>query len=132
MKKDVTIVFEKALMSQTDWLVDTFYSVLSILKENEIPFSFWDGEENWVSILNNINVIGFIWHKYPLIILEKDNHYSLNSILECIDSLNYLYVESLSISLCYITDHNLKKLLNCNLNLESFTIEDLWFYTNAR
>lgn len=93
--------------------------------------SFWEGEENWASILINDKTIGYIWRKYPLIIIEKEGVPDFKNILSIHGSISYIEVDSLSKDLFRLGDQELRGYFDSSIQFDSFTMEDLWFNTNS-
>lgn len=129
--KEITEILKKVVASNADWAFSMFYLVMDALKEKGIQVSFWEGEENWASILLKTKTIGYIWKKYPLIILEKKGISDLKSVIADFDPINYIEVDSLSEDLFSIDDDNLKGYFDNSIEFSSFTMEDLWFNTNS-
>lgn len=128
---DITEILKKVTNSNTYWSLSIFYDVLEIFKNHNIKFSFWDGEENWASVLNSDEVIGFLWKKYPLIIIEKENVVQIRELLKKIEGITYLEVESVNEDLFRIDSKSVKEYFDHFPKFDSFTIEELWFYTNS-
>jgi hypothetical protein len=129
--KNLTEIFKKVITSNVNWSVSLFYLVLETLKSSNINFSFWEGEENWASILINNKVVGYVWKKHPLIILENEVASQIKNVLKSIDEVYFVEVYSLSKDLFKIEDDEIKGYLENFNNLNSFTIDDLWFHTNS-
>jgi len=130
--RNVTQIFRNAISSHTDWMINTFYKVIEVLRKKDVRISFWEGEENWASILIDNKTVGYIWRKYPLIVIKKNSVPNLISLLSNQKIINYLEVDSLDKELLRIEDSELAEFLDGYSNLSSFTIEDIWFYTNSR
>ena len=128
--KDITELFKKVTSSELNWSVSVFYSVLEYIKKQKFQVSFWEGEENWASIIYNNNTVGYIWKKYPLIIFEEQIYPFLDQYFKDIDGVYYLNVDSLNIDLFSIQREEFKDYFENFHKFDSFTIEDLWFFTN--
>ncbi|SHF00705.1 hypothetical protein [Dysgonomonas macrotermitis] len=130
--KDVTSIFKKALFSHSDWMINTFHAALFILEKNDINISFWEREENWASVIQGDRIAAYIWQKYPLILFEKNSYLNLPLLLKEYEVINYIEADNLNSSLFKINCKKTGDLLDAYpLNLNSFTLEDLWFRTNA-
>jgi len=110
-----------------NWKVSMFYTVIDMLKLNEVSVSFWEQEENWASIHLDSKVVGYVWRKYPLLVLEEVISFQVENILKDLDGLYYIKVNSLSRDVFKIEDADLRAYVDIN----SFTMEDLWFKTNS-
>ncbi len=129
--KEINKIIKDAVSSNIDWMFSVFYLVIDELKNAGIQVSFWDGEENWASILVNNKTIGYIWKKYPLIIIEKKDSLDIKSVLIGHDSISYIEVDSLSGDFFRLDDNELKEYFDNSIDFDSFTMEDLWFNTNS-
>ena len=127
---EINDIIKRTISSNVDWEFSIFYLVIETLKSTGVQVSFWEGEENWASILVNNKAIGFIWKKYPLIIIEKEGVTNLKRVLIELDPINYIEVESLSKDL-FSLDDELKEYFGGSIESDVFTMEDLWFNTNS-
>jgi hypothetical protein len=129
--KNLTAIFRKVFESKANWAISAFYLALKILKANKINLSFWEGEENWASILSNNKTVGYIWKKYPLVVLEKEIASDIKNYLKDIEEIFYIEVVSLDRDMFKIDDDELKGCFENFNSFNSFTFEDLWFQTNS-
>lgn len=129
--KNLTEIFKKAILSNLNWSVSVFYYVLETLKANNVNLSFWEGEENWASILNNNKTVGYVWKKYPIIVLEKQVAPDIKDYLRNEDGIFYVEVASLDRDQFKIEDEEVEKYFENFNSFNSFTFEDLWFQTNS-
>ena len=129
--KNLTEVLEKAVSQETMWAVSSFFEILEIIDNTDFKISFWEGEENWATILKNNVVIGYIWKKYPFISIQSDFFHQITSI---INSKSYIYcieVESLNTELLLYDKRLLEKYFGREFYQPPLTMEDLWFQTNT-
>ncbi len=125
--KDITNIIKEANSTEVIWSVELFYSILEELKSNGFEISFWEGEENWATILLGEDTIAYVWNKYPLVLISSK---SLENFKQIQTKYNFIYFIEVS------SLHN-KELkidagqLNAEFNTESFSAEDLWFHTNT-
>lgn len=129
--KDVTKIIRNAISKNQLWSISIFPEVIDELKKKNIDTSYWVGEENWATILINNRPIGYIWKKYPLVTIDKDNACSIKNLLKKFKSISYLKVVSLDADLLKISDNGLMNYLDTTIDLNSFTVEELWFNTNS-
>ncbi len=127
--KDLTEKFRAIIGSNTNWRFPLFHISLEILRSNNINCSFGEGEETWASIIINDEVVGYIWEKYPLIAIEHRVISQIGSILKNIDEIHFIEVESLSRDLFKIESDEINSIVGY---YGTFTMEDLWFYTNSK
>lgn len=129
--KNISEVFRKAMLVDTTWKTREFYEILNKFDNDTFEVSYWEGEENWASILVKNILIGYIWRKYPLIIIEKQYAKEIKELAECDDLCYYLEVEALNKDVFEIDDVQIRKIVNGSMDFDSFTMEDLWFNTNC-
>lgn len=123
--------FKKIIASNVYWSVSLFYLVLETLRNSNTNLSFWEGQENWASIIINNIVVGYIWQKYPLVVVENKISSEIKDILKDIEGIYFLEVDFLDVNLFKIEDDSLKVYFENFNNLNSFTLEELWFQTNS-
>lgn len=129
--KNLTGILKKIIASNVNWSVSLFYLVLETLRDNNLNLSFWEGEENWASILINNKVVGYIWRKYPLVVVEKKISSEIKYILKDIEGIYFIEVDLLNVDLFKIEDESIKVYFENFNNFNSFTMEELWFQTNS-
>ena len=129
--KDVTEVSKKIISTNSDWTFSTFYFTVEVLKNSGVNLSFWEGEENWVSLIVGQKTAGFVWKKYPLVVFEKNHLPHLEMYLKEIELIFYIEVECLSKDLFKINSKGLEVYFEGFTNFNSFTMDDLWFQTNS-
>ncbi|GEM53204.1 hypothetical protein [Empedobacter brevis] len=128
---DLTHIITDITCSYNDnWYFNDFFIVINILKNNELEISYWEDEENWASVINNDKIVGYLWHNYPLLFIEYRysdivNDFSDNYKFEVI-FVNSVYTD------LFKMDNKLITVFDNFINLNSFTAEDLWFYTNSK
>src|ERR1041384_3583546 len=123
--RNLTEIFRKAISRNVDWTFSTFYRVIEILEKNGVGLSFWEGEENWATIHLNSKTVGYVWKKYPIVILEKTPAFLIKEQLKDIDTINYIEVELLTKDLFKIDEEELKAYFEDFKSFNSFTMEDL-------
>lgn len=129
--KEISGIIKRTISSNVDWGFSIFYLVIDTLKSAGVQTSFWEGEENWASILLKNKTIGYIWKKYPLIIIEKESIPNFKSMLTGHAPINFIEVDSLDQDLFILNDDKLKRYFDSSFDFDSFTMEDLWFNTNS-
>lgn len=129
--KNLTHIFKQIITSNSNWSTSLFYLVLETLKTMNVDLSFWEGEENWASISINDKVVGYVWRKYPLVVIEKKVSSEIKNILKEIEGIYFIEVDSLREDLFKIEDEKIKVYFEDFNNFNSFTMEDLWFQTNS-
>jgi hypothetical protein len=129
--KDVTDIFKQLISSDINWTHSTFYSIIEALKFGEFNLSFWEGEENWATILTENKVVGYVWKKYPLIVINREISDIIKDKVNDIHNLFCIEVDSLENDTFKIEDVNLHGHFGNFSKFEKFTMEELWFETNC-
>lgn len=110
-----------------NWSSSIFFSMLK-MSNSIFKISNEEIEENWASIFSDREVIGYIWKKYPLVIIISDYLEIFIREVENHSEVIIIPVESLQ-EKQFIID---KELL-CDLHFEGndklVSAEDLWFNT---
>lgn len=127
--KNLNKILNKVISSNVNWRFSMFYLVIEILKKHNIEISHWEGEEYWATMSVNNKTVGYIWKKYPLIILENNVAYSIIKHLNDIDEISYIESESLESELFIIDDDKLKSHIDIPHDIVTLTMEELWFNT---
>ena len=130
--KDLTKLLTLAVHQEITWSISYFYETLEQIERSEFETSFWEGEENWATILKNGSVIGYVWKKYPFIALQSDFLPSIKNLLNNYKFIVYLEVKSLNTEVLSYNKDLLRKYFNTKLQIvRPLTIEGLWFLTNS-
>ena len=129
--KNITDIFKRIIASNINWSTSLFYLVLETLKGSNIDLSFWEGEENWASILINNKVVGYMWRKYPLVVIERKRSSEIKDLLNDIEGIYFIDVDSLNKDLFKMEDEDIKVHFENFNNFDSFTMDELWFQTNS-
>lgn len=109
------------------WKINGFYLWKELFETLGYQISFWDNEENWATILQEGDIIGYIWNINPLVILKKH-------ITEIGNFLHQYPVEILIYG--DFSDKNFILDTECHEKYfpylsNLFSIDDLWFYSNS-
>lgn len=131
MKNDISSKFKKLGTKKVAWPIKEFFEVRIKLIKEAFEESYWEGEENWVSLSTRNDAVGYIWRRHPLIICKEsffiEIQKSLNSKFPFIE---YIKVTELG---------SPELIIDSELALEFFdqqfecpiSAEDIWFYTNS-
>ena len=130
--ENITEKIKTALLYDGNWKFSDFYLNVELLKNIDIQISFWEDEEYWATLLSNNIVIGYLWKKYPLLIIERNyqNIISLNT--NQYPFLCTIIVENLDKKNLKL-DYNILKnqLSDWEIDYNKFSANDLWFNTNS-
>lgn len=130
--KDITTILENVLDRDTDWQHSLFYSFTESLNNLDFDVSFWEGEENWATVIYNTQAVGYVWKKYPLIFLTKETSTSIKDLRKDFEEITILEVDKLNVDLFKLKNSGTIDYFGENLDFDSFTAEDLWFATNSK
>ncbi|BAU56159.1 hypothetical protein MgSA37_04356 [Mucilaginibacter gotjawali] len=128
--RNITKQIKKAISVNATWCISDFFYFIEMLKNNGFETSFWEGEENWAELLLNRGVVGYVWQKYPLIIIDER---CTAEIKGSIDELKYIVVlESKDLTrqeFTIDTDEEITSRIGYRLDTKNFSANDFWFYT---
>jgi hypothetical protein len=94
--------------------------------------SYWKDEENWATFSLNGVLIGYIWHKYPLIFIKEDNANEIKTFPKELKYITIIKAKDLTSQEFSINmDDDLMERISYLSNTKSFSAEDFWFDTNA-
>jgi len=129
--RDITKNIKNAIAQDVPWGIDLFFSAIELLKENNYQLSYWENEENWAILIIKNEPIGYMWKKYPLIIILNNHLINIKVTLTMYQFLNYIGVDDLdeegfTLDYSLLTDY-----LEYGVNYDKFSASDLWFYTNS-
>jgi len=128
---DLTSIFIEATNIEMAWVVNEFYSVKDYLETDKFEISFWDGEENWAAIKKDGLPVGYLWKRYPLIIYQQEYETNLNQLFASFPFLKRIPVKDFQAKEYYINYKVAKNFIDYFTAINHFSINDLWFYTNA-
>lgn len=114
-----------------NWQFGLFYKVMSLFESHSFLSSYWEDEENWASILSGSEVNGYLWKRYPLLMIKDCLCDELKKTMENI-GVEVITVKSLSNDEL-ILDEEIQKVFfpDLILNSSACSAEDLWLYTNT-
>lgn len=118
------------ISADVSWTNNHFFVFTEKLKSKGLEISFWENEENWASIIRKDTTMGYIWRKYPLVFIVGGYEHLIN---ECRRDDKYPWViktDSLSHKEFMLDYHELKDRIDFGIDQNSFSAEDLWFFTN--
>lgn len=127
IKKEVA----KAISQNILWSKNEFYDVIDILKYNNVEVSFWEGEENWATLIINAQVIGYLWQKFPIIFIIEEYFDIIYKDLQHENYLSIIKVESLITTKLKLNEVLLNAVFGVQFDDCNFSVDDLWFYTNS-
>ena len=96
MKININRKIESAATQNVLWSISEFYTFIEEIVSYDVEVSFWDGEENWATLSINDDGEGYIWKRYPLLIVEKSFIGNIEKILEHFDFIQVVEVSAIT------------------------------------
>ena len=131
--RDITNDIKKAIETNVLWSVDQFYLFLEVAEENNFVISYWDGEENWATLLSGLSgdvMIGYVYLKFPFALLSTTYKGNLKTVLSKFEYLVCVFVTDLTSNELLIQDDPIlvERLGYFEYN-QPVSATDIWFYT---
>lgn len=128
---DITEKIKAAVNQNILWAVSIFFEFIGKLKNRNINISYWEGEENWATLIVEEKPIGYLWKKYPVLIIEAKYTDTLKGILAkndflCLITVTNINNEELSLNYDEVNDY-----FDYGMNYQKFSATDLWFLNNS-
>jgi len=114
------------------WSVGLFFSCMDSIGRSGFAISFWEGEENWAGILSNDLVVGYMWRKSPLVLIDSAYSERIKSCLKEYQFISFIAVKSLHEAELSMDPHLLKDEIDVYFDKQAFSAEEFWFQTNSR
>ena len=126
---DITNSIWQAQANAANWTNDRFFACMEALKASGFDPSYWEGEERWVTIAIDNNVIGYLWRRYPLVFIAQQYSDIIIEVQKDMDSLVIVAVDRPEDKVLG-TDKDM--LIEVDISVEiPFSAEDVWFYNNS-
>lgn len=129
--KDITNIIDAAISVDVVWGVGSFLSSIEKMERKGLKVSFWEGEENWASILMDDELIGYMWRKHPLVFVLSQYEDGVKESLNEFEYVFFIGVDSLSDKNLRINSTELKHEMDIEMFADEFSADDLWFHTNS-
>jgi hypothetical protein len=127
---DITNAFLKASKANLLWKINDFHLALEKLKNNGYEVSYWVDEENWATI-SKANIIGYLWTRYPLMMIEDKYADHVRQYLKDFQYVVYVETSSLQSEEYRIDFSRLQDIFDGPLQKRLLSFEDIWFFTNS-
>lgn len=128
---DITEKIKSAINQNVLWSISIFYDIIEQLTDKNLQLSYWEGEENWATIIIKEKPVGYLWKKYPLLILEDNKRDNLNEIIAKYSFLSIILVDNLNSEILSLKYDGLEDLIDYGFDYTKFSATDLWFQTNS-
>jgi hypothetical protein len=114
------------------WSAGLFFSCMDSIGRSGFAISFWEGEENWASISSNNLVVGYMWRKSPLVLIDSAYSERIKSCLKEYQFISFIAVKSLYEMELSVDPDVLKDEIDVYFDKQAFSAEEFWFQTNSR
>ncbi len=129
--KNITQEIKNAINQNVLWSIGMFFDFIENLRNEKIEVSYWEGEENWATLIIDEKPIGYLWKKYPVLFIQKGY---LNKVKTIIDNYTYLssiIVDDLNTEVLKLDYVDLKDYFEYGIDYSKFSATHLWFLTNS-
>jgi len=128
---NITNAIKKANEADVLWSVSLFFTCIDLISKDEFFVSFWEEEENWASVSFKDVVVGYVWRKHPLILVDSGYEDRIKLCLKEYQFISFIAVKSLYETELSIDDGILKDEIDLHFNKDAFSAEEFWFQTNS-
>lgn len=128
--RNITEDLKKIIAIDTLWSVKEFHEFLEAATCEGFRVSYDHNEDNWAGISLNNNNVGYIWQKYPLILLLQNHIAEFSTLLADYPFVNIIGVSDLdSEELVINSDQEFFDRFHYMCYDQPISASDLWFYT---
>ena len=129
-KIDITDNLKHAIKINSEWSFRFFFECVELFNKSQLSVSYWKDEENWMTLSNESNVIAYIWHKYPLIFVDKKFITMVKDVITDQNNLILISASDLNQNIFKVEEEFHLIDFEFGFNKMSFSAEDFWYYTN--
>lgn len=129
--KNITKEIKDAINQNILWSINIFFDFIEKFRKEDIEVSYWDGEENWATLIIDKKPIGYLWKKYPVLLIQSDYLNKVKTIIENYTYLSSIVVDDLNAEILKLDYTDLKDYFEYGVNYNKFSATDLWFQTNS-
>lgn len=129
--KNITQEIKDAISQNIVWSINIFFDFIENFRKEDIEVSYWDGEENWVTLIIDKKPIGYLWKKYPVLLIQSDYLNNVKTVIENYTYLSLIVVDDLNAEVLKLDYTDLKDYFEYGVNYNKFSATDLWFQTNS-
>ena len=129
--KNITQEIKDAISQNIVWSINIFFDFIENFRKEDIEVSYWDGEENWATLIIDKKPIGYLWKKYPVLLIQSDYLNNVKTVIENYTYLSLIVVDDLNAEVLKLDYTDLKDYFEYGVNYNKFSATDLWFQTNS-
>lgn len=129
--KDITQDIKSAINRNILWSVRIFFDFIEKLRVEKVEVSYWDGEENWATLIVDSSPVGYLWKKYPVLFIQSNYLNKLKGQDGISTFLSVIVVDDLNAEVLELNYFDLKDYFEYGINYSKFSATDLWFQTNS-
>lgn len=129
--ENITTKIKDAISQNILWSINVFFDFIEKIRSEDIEVSYWDGEENWATLIIDKKPIGYLWKKYPLIFIQRNYLNKVKIVIENCKYLSSVTVDDLNAEVLKLDYDDLKDHLEYGGDYGKFSATDLWFQTNS-
>jgi len=129
--RNITKEIKDAISQNILWSINMFFDFIEKFRKEDIEVSYWDGEENWATLIVDKKTIGYLWKKYPVLLIQSDYLNNVKIVIENYTYLGLIVVDDLNVEVLKLDYADLKDYFEFGINYNKFSATDLWFQTNS-
>jgi hypothetical protein len=129
--ENITTKIKDAISQNILWSINVFFDFIEKIRCEDIEVSYWDGEENWATLIIDKKPIGYLWKKYPLLFIQRNYLNKVKIVIENCKYLSSVTVDDLNAEVLKLDYDDLKDHLEYGEDYGKFSATDLWFQTNS-
>lgn len=128
--RNITSDIKKAIQINVVWSVDEFYLFLETARINNFDISYWDDEETWATLLLDSVMVGYVYRKFPLVLLSVNDKDDVRNLLSAFEYIAPICVSDLaSAELIIDGDPVIVDRFGWLEYGQPLSATDIWFYT---
>ena len=130
MVLNITSNLRQVLDMGQEWSYLSFFECIESFKNGKLAVSYWHNEDSWMTLLNENNVVAYVWRKYPLIIVNEDYLLVVRSIIA--DKFRVISIPTPGMEKdVFQLDEDFDSIrFEFGFEKGKFSADDFWYYTN--
>jgi hypothetical protein len=127
--KNITDIIQKSIHSDNNtWSIFEFFQTLQILNSYFFSITPPEDSENWAVLGSQNKIVGYVWKKYPLLIILESYSFKIRESLNAFSFIEFIETNDLTKKEFLIDLEKVKDFFFVNTNSELLSAEDLWFF----